>query len=655
MKKYLTYISIITIFCTLFISDINSSTKGIINGTGVRLRSKATTSSSAILTFNLGDEVTIAGTEKSGNGCNDSWYKVSISSKTGYVCGEFVTIVSNVQDGQEASTDYEKVLKAAGFPSSYWPYLTELHKKHPNWVFKVLNTGISFSAAAAMESKIGVSLLQGDEGYRSTDSSVYNYYTNKWVAKDGTNWYAANQKAVEYYLDPRNWLNENTIFMFEDLSYNEANQKREVVSSILSTTKLKNYDSNYVNYFMEAAKTYNVSPVYLASRVRQEVGTSTAVISGGAFTYNNKTYSKLYNPYNIGATSGADNWKKGLVWANGGVNGKDTTYLRPWNTLEKGIKGGANYIVKGYISQKQNTNYLQKFNVANGLDNVGSHQYMTNLQAPSSEATTTASKYKTYNIINESLVFQIPVYNNMPSKTSLPAKGNPNNYLKTLKVDNQSVTGFDGAKTSYTINVAKATKNVNISATKVVNSGSISGTGNVTLSSDKTTRNIVVTAQNGAKKTYTITILRNAGILNSPSKIASNSGYVVSGSNITNMGIGTDAKTIIQKLTNNGGNVSITNSSKKNKNSGRIATGDMVTISNGTNKNTYTVIVHGDSNGDGIVNSNDYVRIKNTIMSKMKLTGVYYSAADVNKDGKVTSVDYVNVKNYILGRKSVLK
>lgn len=657
MKKYLSYLLVITISIIFSIGKVNASQNGIVNGTGVRLRKGPATSYYIEETLTIGASLVINETVKGeDNNCSTDWYKVTYNTKEGYVCGEYVTIIYDTEDGQAATTDYEKVLSESGFPSSYWPYLKALHEKHPNWFFKKLDTGISFETAATKESKIGISLLQGNEGYRSTDSSVYNYYTNKWVALDGSNWYAANRQTVEYYLDPRNWLNESTIFMFEDLSYNSTFHTSSMVSSILSITKLKNYDSNYVNHFMSAASSYNVSPVYLASRVRQEVGTSTTVVSGVSFTYNSKNYSNLYNPYNIGATSGSDNWKKGLVWANGGQKGTElsTSYLRPWNTLEKGVKGGANYIASGYINKKQNTNYLQKFNVANGESKVGTHQYMTNIKAPSSEATTTYSSYKEYNIVDEALVFAIPVYSNMPIKTSLPSSGNPNNYLKTLKINNDDVVGFDGAKTSYTIYVPTTTTSVNITATKVVNSGNISGTGTLTLTGDTTTKNIVVTAQNGSQKTYTVNIVRSQNVQNSVSTIVSNSGYKIESDYISNISIGTLNSTITSKLNNNGGNVAIANSDKK-VNKDALATGDKITISNGSETKTYTILVKGDSNGDGKVNAQDYTNIKREKVNNVKITGYYRLAADVNNDGQITSVDYVNIKNYILGKKSVLK
>ncbi len=92
-----------------------------------------------------------------------------------------------------------------------------------------------------------------------------------------------------------------------------------------------------------------------------------------------------------------------------------------WNTKQTAIDGAAKFLASGYINNKQNTMYLERFNVANGASRVATHQYMTNIMAPYSESLTTKNAYSSYGITNEALVFLIPVYTNMPGSTSLPS------------------------------------------------------------------------------------------------------------------------------------------------------------------------------------------------------------------------------------------
>lgn len=60
---------------------------------------------------------------------------------------------------------------------------------------------------------------------------------------------------------------------------------------------------------------------------------------------------------------------------------------------------------------------------------------MTDIKAIISPSALTFSSYSVIGITNEALVFTIPVYDGMPSKTTLPATGNPNNWLKSLLVN----------------------------------------------------------------------------------------------------------------------------------------------------------------------------------------------------------------------------
>lgn len=100
-------------------------------------------------------------------------------------------------------------------------------------------------------------------------------------------------------------------------------------------------------------------------------------------------------------------------------------YYRPWTTAKKSIVGGAKYIAKYYIAVGQDTSYLKKFNVTpkNTTYAVYTHQYMTNVRAPWSEAKTSYNAYSTNGLLEKPLVFNIPVFLNMPDDyTSLPGE-----------------------------------------------------------------------------------------------------------------------------------------------------------------------------------------------------------------------------------------
>lgn len=62
----------------------------------------------------------------------------------------------------------------------------------------------------------------------------------------------------------------------------------------------------------------------------------------------------------------------------------------------------------------------------------------------------------------------------------------------------------------------------------------------------------------------------------------------------------------------------------------------------------YTLVVKGDTNGDGQISPADYVKIRNKIMGSNNLENTFLKAADVNGDGTVSPADYVKVRNHIM-------
>ena len=371
-------------------------------GAGTKMKQKGT--------LNKGTKVTIVLKAKpvsSARGTSSTWYKIKVGKKYYYVCSSKVKLTGNTtaptgstgssyigDTGNMTDEQFEKYLKNQGFPDSYKKRLIELHKLHPNWSFVAYKTNITWNTALSKQTSGGTSLVSGSYSKKYRDGS-------KQYEKG---WYKANSKVVAYYMDPRNFLNENSIYMFEDLSYKGKYQTASVVSAILSPTKLPGYGFT-ANIFVKAGKANNVSPVFLASRARQETGNGSDAINGTKILG-----TKVYNPFNIGAFGGTNPLYNGLVYA----------YEKGWTTPSKAVEGGAQQLAKNYINKGQYTVYYQRFNVRNGESKVGTHQYMTNIMAPYSESVSTRNSYSKYGILNQPLVFEIPIYEGMPASTKLP-------------------------------------------------------------------------------------------------------------------------------------------------------------------------------------------------------------------------------------------
>lgn len=403
--------------------------------------------------------------------CKSYYYHVSYSGNKGYVCGDYINFNNNGK--------YYNELRNAGFPESYLLSLNALKEKHPNWTFTAVKTNLDFNTAVQKESIVGKSYIQvtdpngEDSVLLSLEGLSYDPNSKTFIQKEAGGWYAANANTIAYYMDPRNFLNERDIYMFENSSYNTQNQTINAVKSIFSGNDAL---LGYTNTYMEAA-TYegiNISPTMLAARTRLEV----AVGSGLSNAANgSKGY---YNFYNIGAFSNCVN---PIICGNKYANGKG------WTTADLAIKGGAAFIYNRYLQNGQNSLYLQKYNVTG--TSTYANQYMTNIMAPKSEANSLYKGYSGAGTLNASTNFVIPVYNNMPEEVSvLPTTMNKeeleraNNSTKTnnnsLSVD--AIVNGAGYRynNSYISNIS-----IGESAGEMISRlKSISDTANITITSD---------------------------------------------------------------------------------------------------------------------------------------------------------------------------
>lgn len=83
---------------------------------------------------------------------------------------------------------------------------------------------------------------------------------------------------------------------------------------------------------------------------------------------------------------------------------------------------------------------------------------------------------------------------------------------------------------------------------------------------------------------------------------------------------------------------------------GLLATGTLIQIQHSVDLlDVYRIVVNGDVNGDGFINSVDYIFIKNHIMKTVAIQSeANVIAADYNKDEAISSMDYIGIKNYIM-------
>ena len=339
----------------------------------------------------------------------------------------FILLFALVNRAEKETKLNRQMTLSETFPSSYKPYIDELKKKYPNWEFKALYTNLDWEYVINNENVFGKNLVPKSysNNWKNTKPGEYNVEVD-------SGWVDSSRTAVEYAMDPRNFLNYVRVFQFEELSYNSKTSTKETIEKILYGTEFYNRiveyktssgnnvvtDKKYSDLILGAAKTSQVSGLHLASRIKQEVG---PFLSHSSISGTVSGFEGLYNFYNIGATSSSEPMgaiKNGLQYAKDGKGASSATkskYLIPWNTKERAITGGAIFIGASYINVGQDTIYLQKFHVYDTKDDeLFWHQYMTNVLAPYSESKLIYNGYSNSDLLDSSISFVIPIYNNMP-------------------------------------------------------------------------------------------------------------------------------------------------------------------------------------------------------------------------------------------------
>lgn len=580
----------------------------------------------------------------------------------------------------------EDLSNLINYPEIY-TNIQELKAAHPNWTFTMLYTGLNWN-----------DVITGETTALHTRSLVHNslVFGNvlDWVCatcktdpKDNGSWYCASPKAVSYYMDTRNWLNDSYIFSFETLSFNSNAHSVEGVQAIISGTFMdkstitytdtngntQTINKSYAQIIYDAGKMYNVSPYHLAARIRQEQGSGTSSLISGK----KEGFVGYYNYFNVGAggNSEAEIITNGLTYAKN----------KGWTTPELAIQGGASFLKGSYIGNFQDTLYLQKYSVDSSSGSLYGHQYQQNISAPYTEGLDVYDAYEELGILESNFNFIIPVYENMPETAS--TKPGRTTVLTTENVVVQTLyTPLRiRVRPSISSNVlAEAPRATVLVRIEKANEADENGYYWDTVAYNNGTKTVIgyasreylgeiATAEtlNEAKTIGVMCNLRNGpGTSNSWVKkilpvgtqvtVIDKINYKIDGLvwcrvKLSDGTQGYVAENFFQagpvkKYKIDGENIiiapntAITDIPKATLVGDVLGTGAKVKVED----KEYTLVVLGDVNGDGKITPADYVRIKNDIMETTPLEGVYKIGADVNRDGKITPADYVRVKNHIM-------
>lgn len=370
-----------------------------------------------------------------------------------FLTGLFITMfLTNKAEAKEQNTKvYKKGSNILDDYPGYSDLLDNLLEEHPNWTFTILFTGLDWNTVIRNETTVehGRNLVQGKSG-----AWVCSICGDK--AYDNGSWRCASAATVEYYMDPRNSLYDETyLFQFENLKWSDNTYTISGIEKILdgcdylledkiTYTNTKNkkvtIDKTYAEVIMEAAEKAGISPYHLASRIRQEQGTGDSASATATGTYSG--YTGYYNFLNVNASGNGSSTiiKNALEYAK----------KQGWYTPVKAIEGGAEFLVKSYIQYGQNTLYLQKFDVDDSDGDLYWHQYQQNVAAAKTECVDIMQSYKEIDEnLNLPFNFVIPVFEDMPeTKCAMP--GTESIVTQNIEITDSSVIVYKSKDKSST-------------------------------------------------------------------------------------------------------------------------------------------------------------------------------------------------------------
>lgn len=484
------------------------------------VREKASSNAACAFGVKRDEQVVILSEEQGEDGF--IWYEIQVRNKTGYLRSDLVQKDGAVKSNPELSLqkrpeqsektptgNFEQDLMI--FPQGYREKLRALHAMYPGWQFVPVNCGLDWEEVITQEATAGRNLvaMSAPASHKATDPQTFQYTKDEWNGFGDGSYASASKELIRYYMDPRNFLDENSIYQFESLAFrdgiDEATVAKVLAGSFMSGsyTDTDGITRSYASTFLEAGRKEGVNPCHLAIRCLQEQGVIGAdeSISGTVSGYEN-----CFNYFNIGACAADGNSAvvNGLKYASG----EDGNYGRPWNTRARSIQGAAAYIAEQYIRKGQNTLYFQKFNVVNQSFGLYRHQYMYDLGAAATEGRYLKGAQPDPTAPR---IFRIPFYENMPKEPCArpTSTSNPNNTLQSLTVEGGTLRPeFSPLVTDYELLLDASMAEVSIRAESRNPFASIGGTGTVPINIDQNEYYVVCKAQNGSVRKYILKIVR---------------------------------------------------------------------------------------------------------------------------------------------------
>jgi len=185
-----------------------------------------------------------------------------------------------------------------------------------------------------------------------------------------------------------------------------------------------------------------------------------------------------------------------------------------------------------------------------------------------------------------------------------------------------------------------------------VNGAEYQSVNNTTIT-DLESENIIKIRVKGTNETkiYTVTLMKQ-----STEKITSHEyGHDISDGMIKTVAIDTSAETMKDQLDNDNEKLKIYQSDGVTEYTGKnIGTGMIVKLfQNDLVIDQKVIVVKGDTDGNGLINAIDALKVVNHIIENELLSGCYLVAAETTNDTEINAIDALKIVNHIIGNASL--
>ena len=411
----------------------NTEKTGVVNvSSSLNVREGASTISKVIGSLSGNTKVTIVGEE-------GAFYKIEYKGSHGYVAKEYIKDIKDEVVTEPEKPSNPENSKKTGVVTASKGLNVRKEANTSSQIIGILNSGesveiigeengfykITYKGQEAYASKNYINIFDGNSNVNpgldigNASKTNYGVSLNEYIKLQQRN-NPSNYSYSEFekYINPAKATNK--------LQFLRIDKFRSVnVSRLSSRLSNKGVLTGQGQAFVNAAKAFNIDPIYLVAQCLHETGNGTSKLAKGVTITEIADESKpiyngngqlvgyhmiklskpvtVYNLFGIGAKDNSSVFPNRAL-----ILGTTYAYNRGWTSIENAIKGAAEFVSLNYVhSSRYSQNTLYKMRYNQNVSNIW-HQYATTPWYASSIADIMRSYQDLY--LENNFTFDVPVF-----------------------------------------------------------------------------------------------------------------------------------------------------------------------------------------------------------------------------------------------------